>query len=399
MPCSAVLALGFVRKGNLQDAWRTLRIPAFIVFSDSYSVPDAVVCMRAGQDPYVTGAFDPLNRVFNYPPIWIYIGRFLGLRMDHVMFYGTFAAALTVAALFILFRSRTLFGGVLSFLAVVSWPVLYAVERGNSEQFVFFPLICGFFLIHRQKPGSRWITGGTLLTGLTMLKIFPIAAFVALVRSRSHFLKVAAFTVFAAAALILTSGHRLAQVYANTPQNIWLSYGVMNFFTTLIHPFSPALAETFLKTPALPIIAGLPLALAAAMIGMIWQRPLSRVLPRFTLDSARGSLAVAALAIYCFTFLRGSNYCYRLMILTAVVAFLIEEIENGHVTRSLPTALVMILFLSMTSHHALIYQSLTGFVFVAACAWLTMGMMGILQAKELDRSEAIDSRSELRLVA
>jgi hypothetical protein len=394
------LAYGVARKGNLPDAWRMLREPAYSpIFADAWSIPDSIAMMRAGMDPYVTGALDPLNRPFNYPPIWLFLASHLGVQPYMATQLGILSALLTIIAMLALFRTRTILGGILSCLCVVSWPVLYAVERGNSEQVVFFLLICGFLLLARQKSSSRWISGSALLTFLTMLKIFPIAAMFSLVRNRANVWKVVGATFFAAIALVLTAGPRLSQIVANTRQDIWLSYGSMNFFVTLLRPISPRVSELMLQNERFAELAGLILTAAAIAVGLHFHPVVDRILPRLRFESARGRIAFAALSIYCFTFIRGSSYCYRLMILTGVVAYLVEVMEAGDRRRSLPFALLIVLFLSMTSHHAMVYQCISGLIFVIACAWLSTGLFHQLQDKTLTTENETAETGDLYLVA
>ena len=86
MPATAALAaivltlgLGTVIRGSLPSAWRIFRIPALATtFSDTMTVTNSIDCLLSGQDPYVVRSFDPFQRVYNYPPIWLDL-RYLGI--------------------------------------------------------------------------------------------------------------------------------------------------------------------------------------------------------------------------------------------------------------------------------------------------------------------------------
>ncbi len=388
------LAIGYHRTGNMPDAWHVVRAPSVpTIFIDSWSVPDSLQAERAGVDPYLDGRYDPRGRLFNYPPIWLWIANLMDVRPDASFRLGLFCLAMTLAAMLLLFRSKTLIGSVLVFFAVMAWPVIYAVERGNSEQFVFFPIIAGFLLIARQKPENRWLSGGALITALTMLKVFPIAACVALLRNRAQTLKVAAIGLFAGAAFLLTCYSRIGLVAKNTPQDIYMSYGAMNFFVTIAGLFSPSLANLLFTREILTMIAAAVLALLSVIVGLRQQHTLNRFLPSLNFDSGRGMIAVASLAIFCFTFVRGSSYCYRLMILLGVLAYLIEDIDAGNLRRSLPSAVVLLLFLSMTPHHVVIYQTLSAVIFAVACAWIGPAL---LHQMELGRAVVEERRHNTR---
>ena len=369
---SAGLWLGVSRHGSVEAAWQMLRAPARApLFVDSWSLADAAECARAGQDPYVVSAFDPLGRLFNYPPVWLGL-KYLGVTTANATAIGIMLMLMTVAAMVILFRARSWAGMLLSFFAVACWPVLYAVERGNCDQAVFFLLVAGFFLIDRLR--LRWTWGAGLVALLTVLKIYPVVAAVALVKGRYGAVRAVAAGVFAGAMLVLTSGHRLAQIVANTPQDTWLSYGSM----PLLASFGINVTNPTMKI--MPAALSLGVGLCAAWIGWLNREKIEGVLPRFDLESPRGCIAVAGLSIFCFTFVRGSSYCYRMMFLVGVLALLVEDLERRESLRSLWLALGLLGLLWVTPNHALLYQLYCGAVFAVSCTWLGAGLVLEMEA-------------------
>ena len=369
---AAGLWLGVVRHGSVAAAWQMLRAPARVpVFVDSWSLAGAAECARAGQDPYVVTRFDPLARAFNYPPVWLGL-RYLGVTRTSATGIGMVLALMTIAAMLILFRARSWAGMLVSFFAVACWPVLYAVERGNCDQVIFFLLVTGFFVIHRFR--LRWTWAAGLVAFLSILKIYPIVAVVALARGRYGALRTVTAVLLAGVALVLTSGHRLAQIVANTPQDTWLSYGSM----PLLLVFGADGRNGSMKT--LPVIFALALGLSAAAMGWINREKMEAGLPRLDLGTSRGCTAVAALAIFCFTFVRGSSYCYRLMFLVAVIALLVDDLERRESLRSLWLAIGLLGFLWITPNHALLYQVYCVAVFGVSCAWLGSGLVVELEA-------------------
>ncbi len=363
----AGLSLGVARHGSVAAAWQMLRAPARTpLFVDSWSLADAADCARAGQDPYVVGTFDPLGRLFNYPPVWLGL-RYLGVTSAAATAIGISLALMTIAAMLMLFKARSWAGMLVSFFAVACWPVLYAVERGNCDQAIFFLLVAGFFLMERLRLRWEWGTG--LVALLTMLKIYPIVAAFALAKGRFGAWRVFAAGVVAGVVMVLTSGRRLTQILANTPQDTWLSYGSIPLLAAL-HVDAH---DTAMKV--LPGFVALAIGLVAAWVGWFNRDRIDGFLPRFDLESPRGCIAVAGLAIFCFTFSRGSSYCYRLMFLAGVLALLVEDLERRESLRSLWLAVGFVGLVWVTPSHALLYQLYCCGTFAVSCAWLGAGLV------------------------
>ena len=181
MPATAALAtivltlgLGTVIRGSLPSAWRIFRIPALATtFSDTMTVTNSIDCLLSGQDPYVVRSFDPFQRVYNYPPIWLDL-RYLGITGRSTNLLGAFMALLLASSLLLLFSATRLDSGLIVFLAILSGPVLFAMERGNIDQILFALLVFGFFVIERTHGSARTFLECSLIVVLTILKIFPI---------------------------------------------------------------------------------------------------------------------------------------------------------------------------------------------------------------------------------
>lgn len=97
----------------------------------------------------------------------------------------------------------------------------------------FFLLVLGVFLIDRMKPDLKPFLKSALIAFLTILKIFPLATVAVLVRNRKAALIALLAAAFSIAALVITCGHRLPQVLANTPQDLIISFGSLPFFLAI----------------------------------------------------------------------------------------------------------------------------------------------------------------------
>ncbi len=364
------LLFGVHQRGSLQKAWEMIAVPALSPpFADTWTVTDSIDCLQAGQDPYVVRSFDPWHRVYNYPPIWLGL-RYFGVSTRASNWMGVTLAIFSVVALLLLFRAGSVTTWLLCFFSTICWSLLYGVERGNIDQAIFLLLVGGFFLIERQKP-EFWVAWTTLLISvLTLLKIFPVISVVVLVRNRRSVLTALAAGGIAMAALLATCGHRLAQILANTPQQAIQSYGSYVVLYTMSRHFYPSATATLDAHHNIAAVAAAVVGSMAAVAGILYGERLNRFLPELDLDRARGWIAASGLAIYCFTFWRGSSYDYRLIFLLGVVAYLVADVNVAGSLRSLPAAIVLLAFLWMPANRLLIHEVLDLAIFVAACAWL-----------------------------
>jgi hypothetical protein len=117
-----------------------------------------------------------------------------------------------------------------------------------------------------------------------------------------------------------------------------------------------------------------------------------RLVPRLDFESARGQIAIACLAIYCFTFLAGAAFTYRLIFLLGVLAFLVDALNKSTSLRFLPACLGLLAFLWVPiARFSLLLQLLDGLVFFVASAWLgstLLSRLGLSQSDEPTPSSA-----------
>jgi len=388
-----ILSLGTHTRGSLRAAWGKLQdYPMTPLFADTRTITHSIDCLLSGQDPYVVRTFDPWHRLYNYPPIWL-DARYLGVTSRSSNFIGAMMAFTTVSALLLLFSARSWLSAIIIFFAVISRSVLFAVERGNTDQIIFSLLVLGLFLIDRQKNRLKPFFKGLLIVLLTVLKIYPVAAVVIFIRHRRGILKAVLTGTLSIAALVLTAGRRLPVLLGNTPRDSLLSFGA--------YPFFLALGEHTLRRTVAIIqahnstvqIGALLLGALAMLAGLACGDRLIRFLPPLDSDRARGCIAIAGLAIFCFAFVSGASYDYRLIFLLGALAYLVEDMNQGMSLNSLPAAVLIVLLLWKPSYLSSGGELSDGLVFIMASAWLGNSLLS--RAKKEDtmslRPEALKS--------
>ncbi|WP_035354618.1 DUF2029 domain-containing protein [Edaphobacter aggregans] len=364
------LGIGFFEHGDLHSAWNMIRIPANTpLFCDTRGFTHAIDCVLHGQDPYHVSSFDPWHRLYNYPPIWLE-ARHLGVTSRSSNLIGVLLAVCAMVAYVLLFNARTAISAIIVLLALTSRSVLFAFERGNNDEAVFFLLVLGFLLIDRLRPELRTRFTVLLISLLTILKVYPIAAVTVYLDQRNGRRKAVLAGAAALAALLLTTGSRLPLVFANTPRDTDLSFGAFPFFYSLAEHSVHSRAPVILHHPGAVSLAGVLLGVLALVVGVSLSGRLDRFLPPLRSDHARGAIAIACLSIFCLAFIAGSSYDYRLIYLLGALAYLVDDIDQRVSLRSVPAAVLILMLLWKPFWLSISGEFFDGLVFVMACAWL-----------------------------
>ncbi len=373
------LLAGTHTRGSVFGAWQMLHVPALSpLFADTRTITHSIDCLFSGQDPYTVRTFDPWNRTFNYPPIWLGL-RYLGVTSRSTDTLGILFATMTAITLLLLFRARTWIGALVILFAVPSSAILFAVERGNTDQVIFFLLVLGLFLIDRITPGLKPSLKSALIVLLTILKIFPVVAVAVLVRNRKGAFIAMLAAALSIAALLITCGHRIPQVFANTPQEVFVSFGALPFFVGIFTPTSHSLLSMVQHHPKAISLGALILASLSVLAGVSFRKQLDELLPPLDFDDTRGCIAVAGLAIFCIAFLRGSSYDYRLIFLLGAIAYLVEDLNQRVSLRALPAAMLFVLLLWKPAPLSPLFEIVDGLAFIVASAWLGTSLLNNLR--------------------
>ncbi|HEU4635402.1 MAG TPA: hypothetical protein VFS41_04440 [Edaphobacter sp.] len=380
------LGVGVHTHGSLASAWKMLQIPANTpLFADTRGITHAIDCVLHGQDPYKVSAFDPWHRLYNYPPVWL-MARHLGVTSRSSNLVGLLFAIAAISAYIFLLNARTWLTQVIVFLAIASHCVLFSIERGNSDELVFFLLVSGFFLAWRLRPPLRSRVVSAVIVLLTVLKVYPIAASTVFLHRRQGWKRMLTTMLLAAAALLLTSGSRLLQVFANTPRDTDTSFGTFPFFYALsrhtVHSLAPLVLDHRLASP----LGALLLGILGMVMGMRAGNTLGRFLPPLDPTRARGAIATACLSIFCFAFMAGASFDYRLIYLTGALAWLVDDLDRSATKRALPAALLILVLLWKPFWLSFTGELVDGAVFLMSMAWLGNALFSVHPVIKQQRS-------------
>jgi len=300
---------------QIAHRWGVLVIPP--VFSDLYFIAAAGATHRAGGDPYAANTFDPLQRPYNYPPIWLHLSWHTTLSPPVIQLLavvmGGFGTAAYLWFLGPIDRRRGILLGVL----VASPPVVLAAQRANADVLMLGLAALALGLFRRgHRPA-----GYASLVAATWLKLYPLAALVVLLREPGDWLRRRAPAVLAAGALgIVVCAGYLGRIFANTPSGGLHSYGarVLAFWLDFFLPTYGWTVDRVLLGRVCSLLA-LAVGLLALRIGRGPQPlPPAAVIPT-ELDGFR-----IGAAVYLSTFLLSVSFDYRLLFLLLCVPLLVS---------------------------------------------------------------------------
>ncbi|HEX3572493.1 MAG TPA: hypothetical protein VHU44_16860 [Acidobacteriaceae bacterium] len=368
----AYLALASHVLGSLPAAWTSLRVPAgTFVFADTFIVTNSIDCLLAGKDPYREISCDPYNRLYNYPPAWLLL-RHADVTSRSTVALGTGMAILMFCALLVVFSTEGWVSGLIVFAAILSFPMFFALERGNIDLIVFSTMVFGLGWAQYLRERQRRLSRCALIVLLTILKIYPVAMVTVLTRGRRGWLRAGVVALVSVAALVATAGSRLHEIKANTPQDTWVSFGSFDVVEFVHLRFFPMATGPIVGHKHwIGSVAALGLGALAAWYGAANRPRLSTYLPAIDIDTGIGAIAAAGLSVYCMVFLLGANYDYRLIFLLAPLGFLLRGTPRAPVIRPLPVAMLLLSYL-MTYHlnSAALHEAFEPVVFLTMCAWL-----------------------------
>lgn len=374
-------------------------------FADLRTITHGIDCLLNGRDPYVVSLCDPWGRVYNYPSIWLHLGNF-GISSAATDIIGTIFIVLTIISLLLLFHTETAASAIIVFLASCSPPILFGLERGNVDVFIFSILVIFYSFLSKMGGRSRSLGISCTIILLTVLKIYPIAAAAVFARGRRGYLYAFFTALVAIVALLLTAGgHELKAIAANTPQQTWLSYGELRIFLAARQvwwhqselgdkvgslPFDSAAGFASQRFRLMSGVFTLTVAMGSIYLLFRRSKLILNFVPELEPTSARGAIAISCLAIFCFTFMLGSNFDYRLIFLLGVLSGSLHayDIKRQRSLLIVPGVILIFCWLSFLSIGTLPFlldELLDWVLFLGGIAWLAVIVCPLNSLLKADR--------------
>jgi len=287
----------------------------------------------------------------NYPRVWQLLPRW-GLNSEHTLAMGVTIIMTFFLGLLIMLWQASYKLSIVMLVGILSPATFLAIERANIDLFIFFLTSASISLLARHHIASFIVT----LFAFS-LKIFPLFSLIMLIRLETkRALLLFALCVFSTLYSFIYIDD-LIQIRNGTPRSMNLSYG-MNVFWMALSTFHAQAGSIFKYAIYFSTICWLIFCLAV----------LSNRTPTFVvIKSNEGESKYldyfrAGAGIYCFTFLLGNNWGYRLIFLLFTLPQLLiwAKYEQAQLSKLAKLSIVSIFI----SHWYLIISGVTSNIFL-----------------------------------
>ena len=315
-------------------------IPMQKPYGDYKVIASAIQYHEQGGNPYETNEYDFQGRTYNYPSFWLKF-PFLGFEDQQIKYvYIVFATCFSLGLALLFWRdSNPHWYGYMPF--IFSPPVFLVLERSNYELVVFFIVVLAIWIGRKSEARILGWVSGSLLYLTTVLKLFPVFAFVVFVRDswRRTFLYLVPFAVLSVAYVVI-SRESLKLVHEHTPWNLFLSFGI----SVIPNNLSELISKDSVMLPTYLLMVAWIVAIAFVVLGYLKGKKPWELEGKEAYDS---HLFRAAAAIFIAVYLMGSNSDYRLIFLLPTLPFVFRLLREDTENRSLHRIYLILLFVCM----------------------------------------------------
>lgn len=328
-----LLTSAFIFGRDWTQTWQMIGFPGVALppFRDLYHIVNTAGECAASVEAYPYTACGYRSGSFNYPPVWLLLGR-LGISAADTAWLAMLVELPAIVLLTILLRGRSIAVGFVALPMVLSPSIILAFERANSD-IVEWSLVCAAALIYSKRRKAAALLAASLLSlaiALKFLALFCISLIVRFTRTAT----LVSLALIAFTALYLYSlTDALPHIRKFTPVSPYISYGYTIIFDRIEFLYAPwlglnvaGLSKSWI--PHAAVILALVLSGAIALLAFRWGAQACR------LDDGRdGTSFLFGAGIYCGSFLLlGTNYTYRLIFLLLCLPQLFEWMEGKNVT-------------------------------------------------------------------
>ena len=374
------------------DAWRWLdfynreqwldvhkSMPAFY---DASVITYFADCARSGGDPYAADGCDahwagdtdprtPLPFPFNYPPVWLEVAR-IGFSPAATVVLGLAVALLTIVSLASIFRPSTPIGGLITLATILSPPMLFGFELGNSDFFVFSLVVLVIMVTSRFNYRKATLIRGIGIILLSVLKFYPISICAIFLREGRGAVYGFIFAVLSAVAILVSSLGRMHDILINTPKFGYAAFGSMTALLSIQEMSGFAIDHIRIYST---LAASVILVLSVGYVLIATKGRWPRLIQPLASDNPLRDIALAGLSVYVLCFLLGSNLNYRLIFIVGVVPLFIEayEYSRRNIDLIVPSIIISLLWLSRFGQEYFLDQ-------VAAWVLFVVGVISLARA-------------------
>lgn len=284
--------------------WKYFGVPSLSPkMVDLRAISGATLSYIQGFNPHNFNPGDIKGRLFTHPNIWAEIGQFFNLtNLDNLYFFGTLMIFLFIFSNYFLINK---FPSIILFFVSVSFPVFFAIERGQNDLIIYFILLLGIVLNYK--------TAFILFPIATLLKIYPIFSFSVFMKKRMSSL----LPLFIGFSILLSNLQEINIISKISPKTYWYSFGASSLNVLL---------KEFINTNTIWFIY---IFSGIIILFLISSRRFSTIFS-FDLDTRNlpDRLFLVGHSLYIGLFFFTSSYDYKLIFLIYCVPYLVQKKEK-----------------------------------------------------------------------
>jgi hypothetical protein len=291
------------------SVWNALKVPSMdLPFSDLRVITGGLKTQQLGGNPITDNFGEVLHRPMNYPRVWLRLFSWMGINDCNVEIVGIILCFLYLVCIsWLILQCKNAAGALVLLIAALSVAPLFAIERANTDLFIFFLVFLGCL------AGNKFVRPGVFFVAAA-LKIYPFAALIVEAIRRPRKERIVPLTLAGLViALFAWQWNDFNAIRHSTPISPTLSYGLLSLKAQAAY-----MSRKFFVCSCVA---------AGAIAAIAW---LVRTnLEESVLDSKAGQLFSIFAGIYVFTFAIGSNWNYRLIFLLPTLPLAIELVRTA----------------------------------------------------------------------
>jgi len=351
--------------GDYTEFWYyKMGVPAMRpIFVDLDVVSSGCETFRHHIDPLAQNPFDDFKRPMNYPRIWLLLSYF-GFGKSHTFWTGIILGCLFFIAClsYIGYVSRFDYRKIGLYVLVFCSPVvMLLVERGNIDIVIFALVVAGI----KFRNQLAWFL--SIIFFASVLKLYPLCLFVfGWRKERKERIIFLIFSLLLVCYLFYNMAD-FSLISKGTPREVGCSYGrnVIFTFASRMVMFSPSMKKL--------LVDFFPNATVFFTLCMGAITAYKTSLPIVDENEKLGFGFLSGAAIYCFTFIIGNNFDYRLSFLIFTIPMLFlwsKERKSSVIYKSLFFSVLWLMWSAAFRNYtfSLGFDKIL-FLFEEACSW------------------------------
>lgn len=387
-----LLVLAHSRPAWEKANW-TLQLAQWPVFSDLNVLVEGVRMHAQGIDPLIADPKD-YGFAYNYPRIWLLLSH-AGAHTVPLAWIGGALGVLWLGTFLVMARVRSAGLSAILVLALLSPPVVLALERGNTDLILF--MLCSLAAVLWSRPATPWLAPGLIAVG-GILKLYPAAALSTAWFDLKHRGRLRWWIVAAVSIALFWFMHldELRLISVRTPRATGASFGCAVFPMHYLHYAESLVGRTI---PQAVTVAGSMAGFGVWLCLSAWiGHKLAPAFSRLEAKKADVAMFYMMAMVWIGSFALGNNFDYRLIFVLPCLPPLWRIFTHD----GTPPALVRWSAFSLATAFVVFLAPLNSsgrvFIVTQAAGWLLAGTLaagcvGLIKADCMNRPGTTPSAS------